>query len=86
MPFADLSQRVCVGCITTTAEDAIWTGAEILACCRLAAMLDLPLREAAQHVVPIAVTAGESVDRLRRGRRSLLIGGCRRHLPQCEIE
>ncbi len=46
-------------------EDASWTGAEIRACCRLAALLDLPLRESAQHVVPIAVTAGESVDRLR---------------------
>ncbi len=45
--------------------DARWTGAEIRACCRLAALLDLPLRDAAQHVVPIAATAGEAVERLR---------------------
>jgi SpoVK/Ycf46/Vps4 family AAA+-type ATPase len=45
--------------------DEQWTGAEIRACCRLAALLDLPLVAAAQNVVPIAVTAGESVDQLR---------------------
>ena len=46
-------------------DDAQWTGAEIRACCRLAAMLDMPLTEAAQNVVPVAVTAAESVERLR---------------------
>lgn len=46
-------------------EDASWTGAEIKSCCRLAALLDVPLVAAAQHVVPVAVTAAESVDRLR---------------------
>jgi len=45
--------------------DDDWTGAEIRACCRLAALLDLPLVQAAQNVVPVAVTAAESVDRLR---------------------
>ncbi|MCA9124641.1 MAG: AAA family ATPase [Planctomycetaceae bacterium] len=42
-----------------------WTGAEIKSCCRLAALLDLPLKEAATNVVPVAVTASESVERLR---------------------
>jgi hypothetical protein len=42
-----------------------WTGAEIRSCCRLAALLEIPLIEAAQNVVPVAVTAGESVERLR---------------------
>ena len=42
-----------------------WTGAEIRSCCRLAALLDVPLVEAAQNVVPVAVTASESVERLR---------------------
>jgi hypothetical protein len=46
-------------------EDVGWTGAEIKSCCRLAALLDLPLTQAAQNVVPVAVTASESVDRLR---------------------
>lgn len=46
-------------------RDDLWTGAEIRACCRLAALLDLPLTAAAQNVVPVAVTAGESVERLR---------------------
>ncbi|MGA2502189.1 MAG: AAA family ATPase, partial [Tepidisphaeraceae bacterium] len=46
-------------------EDRGWTGAEIQSCCRLAALLDLPLKEAAKNVVPVAVTAAESVERLR---------------------
>jgi hypothetical protein len=46
-------------------DDRDWTGAEIRSCCRLAALLDLPLKEAAKHVVPVAVTAAESVQRLR---------------------
>ena len=46
-------------------QDRDWTGAEIRACCRLAALLDVPLLAAAQHVVPVATTAGESVERLR---------------------
>lgn len=46
-------------------QDRDWTGAEIKSCCRLAALLDLPLREAAKNVVPVAATAAESVERLR---------------------
>ncbi|QEG41334.1 AAA family ATPase [Roseimaritima ulvae] len=46
-------------------QDDLWTGAEIRACCRLAALLDVPLTDAAHHVVPVAVTACESVEKLR---------------------
>jgi hypothetical protein len=46
-------------------EDRQWTGAEIRACCRLAALLDLPLVQAAQNIVPVAVTSAEAVERLR---------------------
>jgi len=46
-------------------DDDQWTGAEIRACCRLAALLDVPLKEAARQIVPVAVTAAESVERLR---------------------
>ena len=45
--------------------DDHWTGAEIKACCRLAALLDVPLVQAAQNIVPVAVTARESIDQLR---------------------
>lgn len=45
--------------------DADWTGAEIKACCRLAALLGVSLVEAAQNVVPVARTAAESVEKLR---------------------
>ena len=46
-------------------DDTNWTGAEIKSCCRLSALLDLPLNQAAQNVVPVAVTAAESVGQLR---------------------
>ncbi len=46
-------------------DDSDWTGAEIKACCRLAALLEVPLIQASQNVVPVAVTAAESVGRLR---------------------
>ncbi len=46
-------------------DDRDWTGAEIRSCCRLAALLDVPLKIAARQVVPVAVTAGEQVSRLR---------------------
>jgi hypothetical protein len=46
-------------------DDTSWTGAEIRSCCRLAALLDVTLHQAAQHVVPVAVTAAESMEKLR---------------------
>ena len=49
----------------TLPDDRNFTGAEIRSCCRLAALLDVPVKQAAQNVVPVAATAGESVDRLR---------------------
>ena len=49
----------------TRPDDTSWTGAEIKACCRLAALLDVTLSQAAHHVVPVAVTAAEQVERLR---------------------
>ncbi|OYP33983.1 AAA family ATPase [Rhodopirellula sp. MGV] len=46
-------------------DDEGWTGAEIKACCRLSALLDLPLSQAALNVVPVSKTSAESVERLR---------------------
>ena len=45
--------------------DDQWTGAEIRSCCRLSALLDVPLSQASLNVVPVAVTSAESVQRLR---------------------
>jgi hypothetical protein len=50
----------------TMPQDDGWTGAEIRACCRLAVLLDVPLVEAAENVVPVSVTAAESVEKLRK--------------------
>ena len=46
-------------------NDKNWTGAEVRACCRLSALLDVPLKQSASNVVPVAITAGESMERLR---------------------
>ena len=47
-------------------DDSQWTGAEIKSCCRLAALLDVPLVQSAQNVVPVAVTAGDKIESLRQ--------------------
>ena len=47
-------------------DDTNWTGAEIKSCCRLASLLDVPLVQAAQNVVPVAVTAGDKIEALRQ--------------------
>jgi hypothetical protein len=47
-------------------SDEQWSGAEIKACCRLAALLDVPLATAAQNIVPVARTSAEPVERLRQ--------------------
>ncbi len=45
--------------------DDLWTGAEIKACCRLSKLLGQTLKEAAELVVPVGVTAAEEVRKLR---------------------
>lgn len=46
--------------------DAEWTGAEIRSCCRLAATLGDTLQNASQYIVPVGVTAQESIADLRK--------------------
>jgi hypothetical protein len=47
-------------------DDTNWTGAEIKSCCRLASLSDVPLVQAAQNVVPVAVTACDQIEALRQ--------------------
>jgi hypothetical protein len=47
-------------------DDTNWTGAEIKSCCRLASLLGVPLSEAAENVVPVAVTASDKIEQLRQ--------------------
>ena len=47
-------------------NDESLTGAEIHSCCRLAALLDVPLVDAAEYVVPISQTSAESIETLRQ--------------------
>jgi SpoVK/Ycf46/Vps4 family AAA+-type ATPase len=57
-------------------DDANWTGAEIKSCCRPAALLDMPLIQAAHHVAPVAVTAAEQVERLRTWASGRCLSAC----------
>ena len=43
-----------------------WTGAEIRQCCDMADRLGVSLVDAAQYVVPVAVSAREKIDQLRK--------------------
>ncbi len=77
-PVADDGSGICGAPPDTTAskwwsrdisdlpDDTNWTGAEIESCCRLASLLDVPLVQAAQNVVPVAVTAGDKIEGLRQ--------------------
>ena len=47
-------------------DDANWTGAEIKSCYRLASLLDVPLVQASQNVVPVAITVGDKIEELRQ--------------------
>lgn len=58
-------QQFDIGASEPVPADEDWTGAEIRACCRLAALLDVPLSEAARQVVPVSITSAEAIDQLR---------------------
>jgi SpoVK/Ycf46/Vps4 family AAA+-type ATPase len=66
-------------------KDDNYTGAEIRSCCRLAALLDVPLTAAASNVVPVAVTAAESVERLRGWASSRCLDAAHAGVYQREV-
>ena len=63
--WAQYRQQFAIPASQARPDDTSWTGAEIKSCCRLAALLAMTLTQAAHHVVPVAVTAAEQVERLR---------------------
>jgi hypothetical protein len=46
-------------------DDTNWTGAEIRNCCRIAAQLDITIKEAAAYVVPLAKAEPKALESLR---------------------
>ena len=54
-----------IGASEPIPDDDGWTGAEIKSCCRLSALLDVSLMEAARNVVPVSITAAEEIEQLR---------------------
>lgn len=47
-------------------DDTDWTGAEIKQCCNIAYMLGIKLSEASRYIVPVAKSAFEQIDSLRK--------------------
>jgi hypothetical protein len=47
-------------------KDHCWTGAEIRQCCENAALLGLPLVEAAKYVIPVSISGAEENEELRQ--------------------
>lgn len=65
-------------------NDTDFTGAEIRATCRLSALLDVSLTEAASNVVPVAQTAAESVAKLRQWASSRCLSADRQGIYRHE--
>lgn len=47
-------------------EDVGWTGAEIKTCCKLADSLECSLIDASKMIVPVAISAADAIEKLRR--------------------
>jgi hypothetical protein len=47
-------------------DDSGWTGAEIRNCVRNAWAMDISLKEAAEYIVPVSLSAKDQIDRLRK--------------------
>jgi SpoVK/Ycf46/Vps4 family AAA+-type ATPase len=75
-------QQYGIGASEKRPNDTNWTGAEIKSACRLAALLDLPLAEASENVVPVAVTAAESIDKLKSWASGRCLSASQRGLYQ----
>jgi len=54
------------GHLAARPDDATLTGAVIKSCCRLMSFLAATLVQAAQDVVPMAITAGDKIEGLRQ--------------------
>ncbi len=54
--------------------DDEWTGAELHSCCRLSRLLCVSLVEAAQNIVPVAISAAESLAELRQWASGRCLG------------
>jgi len=46
-------------------DDTDWTGSEIQKCCEMAWLMDMPLKEAAKSVIPVAVSNRKQIEELR---------------------
>lgn len=58
-------------------EDTEWTGAEIKACCKIAATLGISLKEAARYVVPVAISARDKIEEMRAAATGKFISASR---------
>lgn len=60
-----VKERQGIAASEPTPEDGGWTGAEVAACCKVAALLKVSLIEAAQNIIPMALAQPDIVLRRR---------------------
>jgi hypothetical protein len=66
-------------------EDEGWTGAEIRNCCKVADALAVPLKEAAQYIIPVSKSAGAQIQSLREASSGRYISASYPGVFTCKI-
>ncbi len=66
-------------------NDAHWTGAEIRTCCDLAWRLNIPVKEAGVYIVPIAQSAADVIDSMRRQATGRFLSASYKGVYTCPI-
>jgi hypothetical protein len=66
-------------------NDTDWTGAEIRTCCDLAWRLNVSLREAGQYIVPIAQSAADVIESMRRQATGRFLSASYKGVYTCPI-
>jgi SpoVK/Ycf46/Vps4 family AAA+-type ATPase len=62
-------------------NDGGWTGSDIRACCRTAAMMGCSLKEAARYIVPVTRSMGEDITKLREWAQGRCVMASREEQP-----
>lgn len=65
-------------------SDKSWTGAEIKQCCDVADRLGVSLEEASEFVVPVARSASEQIENLRKMASGRFLSACYKGVYNCD--
>jgi hypothetical protein len=77
-PFGHRSvEPLFTACLQPKPDDDRWTGAEIRQCCEEAALQGIPIVEAAQYVIPVAVSGAAENEAMRQQAAGKYLDACR---------